>query len=101
MKPKNYQRVSNLNPHSDAMQENLVKFFKQLEGCPLIDGRLLEGKLVTAGTASVYHHGLGRLPLGWVVCDVNANAVLHRDAWDETSITFSTSATATYSLWVF
>lgn len=71
----------------------------------VIDGGLLKGRLVqnvTIGTsATQVSHGLGRKPVGWFVVDNTVSCDLYRTAWDDRTITLTSSASVTISIWVF
>lgn len=46
-------------------------------------------------------HGLGRVPIGWLVTDANAYWAIARTAWDKNTITLDSFAAVKVTLWVF
>jgi hypothetical protein len=55
---------------------------------------------ITPATATI-NHGLGSVPLGWIVLDQNADANIWKTSSDEKTITFDSSATVTIKVWIF
>jgi hypothetical protein len=68
---------------------------------PIIDGIMVEDITLWVGIPSVIAHHLGRQPIGWVLCDVTADAYVHRDAWDSRTITLDSDSDTTCAIWVF
>lgn len=68
---------------------------------PLIQGNLLE-KVVLAIGATVISHKLGRKPQGWIITDINASATVYRSAaFNDLTLTLTSSAVATVNLYIF
>lgn len=85
-------------------QESVRLSFEKLSGVPFLDGTLIEDVTITTGTPKVVNHGLGREPVGFLVLDRDANAIV----WQSTTtvnyanrMTLNSSANVTISLWVF
>ena len=70
--------------------------------CPLLQGKFLKAEVLKAASPVVIEHGLGRLPQGWIIVDRNAAATPYRSAPNtKQTITLSTSADVTVTLWIF
>jgi len=51
---------------------------------------------------NVINHGLGRVPTGWIIMDINAAATIYRSAaFNVNTLTLNSSAVATIRLGVF
>lgn len=89
----------------NAVQEGIQSAFRPLIAKEILDGVLLVGVGVTAGTPLILSHTLARTLQGWIVVGRNANAVV----WDsqatnptpERTLILNASATVTLNLWVF
>jgi hypothetical protein len=74
---------------------------------PLIANVLTQGVAITgiklaATTPLVIPTTLSRMQQGWIITDINANAVVWRTApFNSQNITLEASAAATISIWVF
>lgn len=73
---------------------------------PVIANQLLNGNLITnqvLGTGSnAINHLLGRLQVGWMIIDQNASAAIYRSQpLSTTTLTLTSSAPVTVSLWMF
>lgn len=83
--------------------DSIGEVIEQITSKNLLDGRLIEGIVVTAGTVKVVDHGLERGYRGWVVVKQNANS----NIWESTpnlptlQIRLNASVNVTISLWVF
>lgn len=68
---------------------------------PILDGNLIEGIALINGT-TVINHLLARLQRGWVITDINAGAAVYRSApYNSSTLTLTSGASCTISLWVF
>jgi hypothetical protein len=88
----------------DDINVVLPKWKSQLD--PILATRLVTGRqvmgVVLSTTATVIYHKLDRLPIGWVLSDQNASAVVYRTApMTPTTITLAASAPCSVSLWVY
>lgn len=73
----------------------------QLAAIPLLQGKQISGIILVASTPLAIAHGLGSVPTGWFLVDVNAQATVWRTAWTNQTITLESSANATISIWVY
>ena len=72
-----------------------------LQALPLNQMVVLNSVVLAIGN-NVINHGLGRVPTGWIILDVNAAAVIYRNAaFNATTLTLNSSAIATIRLGVF
>ena len=68
---------------------------------PLNQMVILNGVVLAVGNNTITH-GLGRIPTGWIVMDVNAAATIYRSSpFTATTLTLNSSAIATIRLGVF
>lgn len=82
----------------DRIQQNVSNSFNTLTG-PFLGGNLLSS--VAVGTVSTsIKHGLGRVPIVWVLCDQNTNTTVWRLSWDSNVINLEAATACTVSLWV-
>jgi len=72
-----------------------------LQDCELLRGRNVAGVALVVGVARQVRHGLGRRPLGYFVTGQSAAGVLRDTARDEWTLTLVSTATGSFSLWVF
>lgn len=90
---------------ANRIRESIERSLESVVEIALLNGNLLKNVQLTAGRENLVQHGLGRSVRGWLVCDVNAAAVINRYAASTASLStylpLQTSATATVSLWVF
>ncbi len=73
---------------------------------PVLAIRFLQGRQVSnvalANGATVFNHGLSRMPVGWYITDVDGSAVIYRSApFNKSTLTLTSSAAVNASLWVF
>lgn len=69
---------------------------------PLVNGLLISGVSLKSSAPTVVNHTLGRQMQGWVLADQTADAVVWRSApLNNLTLTLSTSADTSVSLWVF
>ena len=85
--------------------ENLQKNVTSWIGLLGKDSEVTNGKMVSASldaaTPKGITHGLGRTPVGWMLCDLTTESIVHRDSWDTSKITLNASLTTTCKIWVF
>lgn len=69
------------------------------------DNNFLKGNLITADYPNTVsqrlNHGLGRVPVGWLIMDKTTDANVWRLSWDEKEIRLDVSAATTLTIWVF
>lgn len=98
--PFEYQHTGNQDV--ELLQQNMKKFVKPLEDCPLLDGILLENVDLANAVNTVINHKLGRQPRGWIVVDhAGTGTLIYRIAWNSSTLTLLAAAACTVSLWVF
>lgn len=75
---------------------------------PLLSNKIIQGDLVQDASLSpgsnTITHNLGKIPVGWIVVDINASANVWRSAdFDKDTLTLTSSAAGPIivSLWVF
>lgn len=83
----------------NKFQDNVQEFLDQFKPIQFLRGTILDLSVTT--TATRFEHGLQRQPVGWFVLDKTANSNLWRTAWDERSISFTSSSTARFKIWIF
>ena len=71
---------------------------------PLVNGRLIQGQVLTSGVNTI-NHKLGRKLVGWIVVRNNSNVTFY-DSQDsnqmpELTLVLNASGATTVSLWVF
>lgn len=68
---------------------------------PLLEGVLLKN-IALANGATVVNHFLGRVPLGYIIVDIDNVANIYRSQpFNDLSLTLASNAAVTVSLWVF
>lgn len=83
------------------VQANLKQYLRQLNGAPFLLGVLLQEVSLSTAATNVAH-GLGRVPEGWWICDIQTNgANFKRNSWDDKFINLTASATCVVKIWVF
>lgn len=74
---------------------------EELQALPLNQMVVLNNVVLAIGN-NVITHGLGRVPTGWIIMDINAASVIYRSAaFNATTLTLNSSAIATIRLGVF
>lgn len=73
---------------------------------PVLALKILQGRQVNnlslANGVTVFNHGLQRVPVGWYITDVDGGAVIYRSApFNSSTLTLTSSAAVTVSLWIF
>lgn len=97
-----FQELPSQSTELNRIQSQVSKTFDKITACPLLDGILIEDVALTTSATNV-NHKLNRAPLGWIVVDNNANAVVYSSAASlpKQYLTLTASAACTVSLWVF
>lgn len=73
----------------------------ELTALPLNQMVVLDNVVLAIGN-NVITHGLGRVPVGWIVMDINAASTIYRSAaFNINTLTLNASAIATIKLGVF
>lgn len=72
---------------------------------PVINNALNQGNLVTKTLSdgdTVINHNLGRRQIGWILCDVSGAAEIYRsEPFNATTLTLTSNAVVTVSIWMF
>jgi hypothetical protein len=93
-----FDMASDLN----QAQLRIKRVFNTLLRVPLLDGRLISGIQLSAGVQTPVAHGLGRLPLGYLVVGRDAALVPFEPATrDELYLYLESAVGGSLSLWVF
>jgi len=98
---KAFRKIKVSDRELDQVQQNVLAAFGPLTKIEILQGRQINAVDLTTTAVNVAH-GLGRQPLGYIVTDLNKNAVVFRTDWDANFISLQSSATGTIvSLWVY
>jgi hypothetical protein len=74
---------------------------EHLQDLPLNNMVVLDNITLAVG-ANTITHNLGRVPVGWIIMDINASATVYRSAaFNISTLTLTSSAIATIKLGVF
>lgn len=97
-----FQGLPSQSVELNRIQGQVGKTFDKITACPLLDGILIEDVALTTSATNV-NHKLNRVPIGWIVVNNNANAVVYSSAASlpKQYLTLTASASCTVSLWVF
>lgn len=96
---KTLKTLQTENYELSKIQGYTKEFASQLEGNKFLTGISLTIHITTAGIS--VDHKLGKVPSGWIITDINSNAVIWRVSWDDKKISLDSSATSTITIWVF
>jgi hypothetical protein len=98
--PKKPPRVSD---PTDPFQREVRTSFEFLGRTDIINGRGFSDIALTSGVAKKVSHGLGRIPKGWIITDMDAAAIVIRSSSTERNkyLTLTASADTTISLWIY
>lgn len=89
------------NKDMTLLQTNWATELNPLLKNPVNNGLLLKDIVIASGS-NVINHRLGRKMQGWVVVDINSSAQIYRSAaFNDLTLTLTSSAAATISLYVF
>lgn len=88
---------SNLTLFQQAINDQFIEISK----IPFINGRLIEGLVITSSGVNQIEHKLGRQAKGYFVTSNGANSVIWNGPMGDTYIPIYCSANTTVSLWVF
>ena len=84
-----------------SILDPVIETTNQLQDLPLNQMVVIDNVVLAIGN-NVINHGLGRVPTGWIVMDINAAATIYRSAaFNVTTLTLNSSAIATIRLGVF
>lgn len=86
----------------DLAQTKWASTINPILALPILNGNLIKDINLTMSIPQSVNHLLGRMPQGWFLTDNTANAVIHRSAdFTQYSITLTSNADTTISIWVF
>jgi hypothetical protein len=89
---------------TDQFQREAAEIFKGMGKREILQGILLTSLSIGTSTTKV-SHGLGRVPLGFIVVDKTANSDIYRDGTVTTErdlfLHLKATTATTISLWVF
>lgn len=96
-----------VNPISSSLpwtlaQPKLAAALNPILGLPILNGNQVNNVTLTANIPKAVNHLLQRMPQGWFITDINANAAVWRtQPFNTNAITLESSANVTISLWVY
>ena len=68
-----FARIRTVLAEVNRLQDALVRFFRPIEDCVLLDHRIIKNQLITAGSNwHIVYHGLGRRPVGCLIISQSA-----------------------------
>lgn len=83
------------------MQSRWATILNPIINNPVTDPTILTGIALQAGD-NVINHRLGKLPQGWLISDLNAAAVIYRNApFNDRTLTLNSSVAAVINLVVY
>jgi hypothetical protein len=91
------------DPILSRVQTQVQQLAQVLTEIPLLNGRLIQDVDLTT-SESLVEHGLDRVPTGWFVVGIDANATVYSASTPtlpKRHLPLTASATCTVSLWVF
>lgn len=101
---RDYKKINSPDEILNRVQDEVSNAISQLLRTELLDGRLIQNVVLTAGENSV-EHKLDRAPIGWVVTRKRANSEVWDSQDDNTRpnrfLTLNASADVTVDIWVF
>lgn len=99
---KRYSRVPTQNGEIAAVQDQIEMAFGEMDRqIPFLDGARMTS-VVIAGSSTRVAHGLGRVPLGFLILKRNANQnVWEASAADSRFLNLQAGGAVTVDLWVF
>lgn len=99
MELKPYKKLTGLEYNLSKTVQFTEEFNKQFINNPFLVGNVFTAT-ITPSTVTI-NHGLGSVPLGWIVLDQDADANIWKTSSDDKTITFDSSATVTIKVWIF
>lgn len=97
------KQVGQINTKDEVLnriQAELASKLNPVLTCPILNGTLVQASLLASGAVNV-NHGLGRVPQGWIVVGIDAQATVWSSGSTNKTLTLLTSADAGVTLWVF
>ena len=100
---KAFRKIRVEDKDLEQVQSNIGNSLVPILKSPIVDGNLVTNEWLVSGVQRV-PHGLGRVPLGWIICDRSTTATLHRNfsnITDSTNISLVASAAGVFTIWFF
>jgi hypothetical protein len=99
MKPQKFKKIE-AEGLLNKIQGNIESKLDEYDKAPFIKGVELTATVNTSDTS--IDHGLGQIPVGYLILSQNANSVIWLSgSFTKTSLTLRASATVSITLWVF
>lgn len=99
-----FRKIVNGDRQTTQLQTNIEQAVAQVIRNPLIDGRIIEGVVLSTSALKI-EHKLGRKVRGYIVLTRNANAEVYDNVSTEPQLELYlpllASAPVTVNLWVF
>lgn len=83
----------------NRFQDNVKTVFDSLAKDIIFDRVEISATIPT--TNYVIRHMLNRVPVGWIIVDIEAQGTVWRVAWDKDTITLTSSGSVPIKFWVF
>jgi hypothetical protein len=99
MELKPYKKLTGLPYDLSKTVQYVEEFTNQFIRNPFLIGNIFS-VTVQASTVTI-NHGLGAVPLGWLILDKDANADIWRVSWDEKTIVLDSNITVNIKIWIF
>lgn len=96
-----YRRFRTKDIDLNRVQDRVEDTFRQFVSNPLLDGVFIDVVFPSGSLTQEINHTLTRQPLGWIVVDVDAAETLHRDSWNNRTLTLTASGAVSAKLYVF
>jgi hypothetical protein len=101
MAVREFKKVEQASYEGNKLQENVALFINQIKLVPFLSGNAVSDIVITTSGLTVAHE-LGRIPQGYFITAINANAtVWQTQASDDRFLYLDASATVTISIWVY
>lgn len=99
---RSYRKIRTGQEYLDRVQDYIDQAFGWLLGQPTLQGNLIEGVVITAGTPASVAHLLNRNYRVWWIAKIDASATVWEtaNAIPDRYLVLNASATATVSVWV-
>lgn len=86
----------------ETLRLAIVDYAREVGTIELLAGSSKRDIALVASTAVIVYHGLGRLPIGWLVTRATTSApVLYETGRDDKTLTLMPGNTGTIDLWIY
>jgi len=99
-----FERIAKTDEKLAAVQDSIEEILDNISSIEILNGRVVENVLLTSGIDNKVAHGLGRIPIGYVVIRQSADARIWNygfTGFDDRFITLQSSTNVYAYLWVF